>query len=113
MKCCEVMYEQNLLADAVRLADSFGTRLRGLMFKESLQSGEGLLLQNCPSVHCCFMRFPIDVVYLDAEYRVLDRETVRPWHIGKQVRHARNVLELAEGKAAGIPAGAMLQVREK
>ncbi len=112
MKTCTVSYEEHLLACAVRTADTFGSRFLGLMGRKSLESGEGLLLRNCPQVHCCFMRFPIDVVYLDAEDAVLETETIAPWHFGKRVKHAAHVLELEAGKAAGIPPGEKLQICE-
>lgn len=54
----------------VELADNFLKRLRGLMFRRQLPEGCGLLLAPCNSVHMLFMRFPIDVVYLDENFYI-------------------------------------------
>ena len=58
----------NGLTIEVELADSFFSRLRGLMFRRRLKEGCGLLLAPCNSVHMLFMRFAIDVIYLDKDF---------------------------------------------
>lgn len=55
----------------IRRADSFGARLRGLMFAAPLAPDAGLLLQPCASVHTVGMRAPIDVIFLDEQLTVL------------------------------------------
>jgi len=78
-------------------------RLLGLMFRRQLLPGHALLLSPCGSVHTAFMRFAIDVVYLDAEFRVLAmRAHMQPWRMSWGPRGARHVLELAAGGAAGL-----------
>lgn len=67
---------------AVYLADTFWHRLRGLMLRDKgfLPLGTGLLIAPCNSIHMMFMRFAIDVVYIDKEYRVLKCvKNIRPW----------------------------------
>ena len=54
-----------------RVAGSFVARFRGLMGAADLPAGEGMLFPGTSSVHTHFMRFPIDVVFLDREYTVL------------------------------------------
>jgi uncharacterized membrane protein (UPF0127 family) len=56
-----------VLADVVQLADNFMTRLKGLLGRTGLKSDEALIIQPCKSVHTCFMRFPIDVIFLNNE----------------------------------------------
>jgi uncharacterized protein len=81
------------------VADKPHTRLRGLLGRDQLPAGEGLLLKPAPSVHTCFMRFPIDVVFLDACMRVLSiAPKVEPWKFAGR-RGTRAVLELAAGEA--------------
>ncbi len=66
----------------VYVADSFGSRLRGLMLRSPafLPMGTGLLITPCNSIHMMFMRFAIDVVYLDKDYQVVRVvERLRPW----------------------------------
>ena len=86
------------------------TRMRGLLGRSGLDAGEGMLFPRTGSVHTMFMRFPIDVVFLDAELRVLSvREAVPAWRAVKE-RGAKWTLELAAGEAArsGITPGAQL-----
>ncbi|MDB4897542.1 MAG: hypothetical protein JWN15_3804 [Firmicutes bacterium] len=100
-----------ILGTAVRRADSFGLRLRGLMFRQGLGIGEGLVIEPCKAVHTHFMRFPIDVVFLDAEWRVvLVLPAMAPWRFSPQVGGARSVLELAAGAAGATAPGDQLAV---
>ena len=65
------------------------TRMRGLLGRASLPQGEGMLFDRTSSVHTFFMRFPIDVVFLDASGEVVSvREAVRPWRAVSQRRGA-------------------------
>jgi hypothetical protein len=97
------------------LAESFLTRLRGLLGRRELPSDEGLLINPSSSIHTWFMRFPIDVVFLDRDLRVVGvAADVRPWRL-RWRRGARQVLELAAGAAAarGIEAGDRLSLEER
>lgn len=94
-----------ILADKVRIADDFIKRLLGLMGKKSLENGEGLLLLNCPSIHCFFMKISIDAIYLSRDMKVLGIETLKPWSLGKHFWKTVHVLELKEGAAIKINVG--------
>lgn len=88
-------------------------RFRGLMGKKALATGEGLLLRPCSSVHTMFMRFAIDVVFCDAELRVLAvAPEVPKWRVRGR-RGAKVALELAAGEAArrSVAVGTQLQIR--
>jgi uncharacterized protein len=90
------------------------TRLRGLLGSGGLDPGKGLLLRPASSIHTFFMRFPIDVVFLDRELEV--RKVVPglgPWRFAG-ARGAKSALELAAGEAErrGIAAGQRLVIRE-
>jgi len=66
----------------LQLAHTPWARLRGLLGYETLPAGHGLWLRPCNSVHCWFMRFAIDVIYLDEQQRVLQvRAQLRPWQL--------------------------------
>ena len=81
-----------------READSFGSRFRGLMGAAELPPGTGLLLPRTSSVHTHFMRFPIDVVFLDSELRIVSIvAALRPWRFAR-AKGADSVLELAAGE---------------
>jgi uncharacterized membrane protein (UPF0127 family) len=92
------------------LAETPLARLRGLLGRSGLSSGEGLLLRPAGSVHTAFMKFTIDVVFLDRDLRVVKvvPELV-PWRTAG-CRGARAVLELPAGEASlrGIRTGVSL-----
>jgi len=111
MKKCEIC-AGNLSFSPVSIADSFLTRFRGLMFRKGLGPSEGLLLKNCSSIHCMFMRFTIDVVYLSGDYCVVAVETVKPWRVGGIHRHVKQVLEVPEGAAKSLKPGDKLIRKE-
>jgi uncharacterized membrane protein (UPF0127 family) len=94
------------------LADGPWTRLRGLLGRSELPAGEGMLFHPTAAIHTAFMRFPIDVVFLDNDYRVLSfAENVGPWRTAAN-RKARFTLELAAGEVQrrGIAPGDQLLV---
>lgn len=94
------------------VADRALVRMKGLLGKAELPSGDGILLRPAGSIHTHFMRFPIDVVFLDRESRVIDlRVGLRPWSMARR-RGARSVLELRAGEAErrGILVGDVLRV---
>ncbi|HEX3039873.1 MAG TPA: DUF192 domain-containing protein [Caproiciproducens sp.] len=108
-----VQIGNKILADRIQPANSFLTRLIGLMGRKELKHNEGLLLFRCSSIHCFFMRFPIDTVYLSAKMEVLGIETVKPWRIGHIFRGTKHVLELPGGFAAvKIRVGDILVINE-
>lgn len=83
------------------VADTYRTRLLGLMGKRELPPGFGLLLLHETAIHTFGMRLPIDVIYLNAAGVVL-RTTLAmpPMRLGPLVRGVRNVLELPKGTLA-------------
>ncbi len=80
-------------------AGSFLQRLQGLQFSKTIEPGCGLLLQNCRSVHTMWMRFAIDVVFIDNELTVLEiHRGVKPWRIlMPKAKNVAHVIEMASG----------------
>ena len=72
----ELYVENDLVVKKCELAFDFFTRFKGLMFrkKSNFVSGQGMLFDNCSSIHMFFMRFPIDVVYMDKHFNILKIE---------------------------------------
>jgi len=92
------------------VANSFASRFRGLLGVAGLPEGSGLLLPRTSSVHTHFMRFPIDVVFLDRDRRIVSVVgMLRPWRLAG-ARAATSVLELAAGecKRLGLAEGVVL-----
>ena len=99
----------------VKIANTFLTRLAGLMFQKKLPQGTGLLLVPCNSVHMCFMRFAIDVVYLDKEYKIIEIvKNLKPWIGLSLYSPAWATLEMTAGEAerCGLKVGKKL-VKQK
>jgi uncharacterized membrane protein (UPF0127 family) len=86
-----------VLATRLEVADNGPKRNKGLLGRERLDSGEGLWIVPCESVHTFFMRFPIDLVYLDRDKRIRKvRSAVGPWRLSACLS-AHSVLELPAG----------------
>jgi uncharacterized protein len=85
------------LATNLEVAGSGKRRRKGLLGRDGLAPGEGLWIVPCESVHTFFMRFPIDLVYLDNEHRVRKvRNAVGAWRLSMCI-FAHSVIELAAG----------------
>lgn len=102
------------VVQSLRIADGFWSRFVGLQFAAELPAGHGLLLVPCNSVHTCFVRFPLDLVFLDRQGEVLAiRRNARPWRVVLPVRKTHAVLELPTDAAARIEVGQSLRLRLK
>lgn len=92
--------------DRVWVADSYFTRLRGLIGRPALQPGEGIWIRPCQQVHTHFLGEPIDVVFLDKTLRIMRvYPELRPWRLSPWVRGASSVLELPAGGAGHFAEG--------
>ena len=86
---------QSFLSLGVSPADTHMTRLRGLLGRMKLRSDEGLWLVPCQGIHTIGLVFPIDVIYLDDNRRVIHLiEHLGPFRIAPIRRHSSSVLEL-------------------
>lgn len=82
------------LAQQVEVANTYFTRLKGLMFRKQFDGGKVLVLDPCPQIHTCFMRFLLDAIFCSADGTVLHVvENMKPWRFSKFVRGARYTLE--------------------
>jgi uncharacterized membrane protein (UPF0127 family) len=88
-----------------RVARSFWSRLRGLLGRRGLPPGTGLLFPRTASVHTHFMRFAIDVVFLDARGEVVAlAPELRPWRFARG-KGAVTTVELAAGECRRLGVG--------
>ncbi len=97
----------SIVCERCVLADTALARMRGLLGRSELPSGQGILLKPASSVHMAFMRFPIDAVFLDRDLRVVKvASDLRPWRAAAS-RGAKAVLEIPAGEAQrrGVTAG--------
>lgn len=83
-----------VLARHVRYANTFRTRLVGLLGRRSLGADEALVIVPCHSVHTFFMRFAIDVAFLDRDGKLLHLEhNLRPYRWSPVVAGAHCAVE--------------------
>ena len=97
-----------LVADHIDRAETFWSRLVGLLGHARLEPGHGLWIAPCNSVHTFFMRFTIDVAFLDKQGRVVRTVAcLKPWRATKIYPKAHATLELCAGALAqaGVVAG--------
>lgn len=103
-----LVFNRTLVADGrnlvcqVRLARSFAERGRGLLVRPRLLPGQALWIVPCPSIHTVGMTYAIDVVFLDADYRVLRVAASVPPLRFRLCRRAVSVVELLAGQAAAL-----------
>ena len=107
---------QALIADKCSVADSFVSRLVGLMGRKGMDSGEALWFPRCRSIHMMFMRMSIDVVFVRQTGAGLFEVTslhsgVRPWRLlPLNDWKADDAIELPEGciRRQGLQTGEVL-----
>ena len=86
------------LAGRAELAERARDRMRGLLGRDTLPEGQALVIRPCTSIHTFFMRFPIDVLFLDQQHRVLRAiPRMRPWRLTRIYPRASCVAELWAG----------------
>lgn len=87
-----------MLVPDLEIARTSWSRFVGLMGRAELPSGTGLWIEPCNSIHMFFMRFAIDVLFLDRAGRV-KRVMLRlkPWRVSPIVFGARTTVELPAG----------------
>lgn len=102
-----------IIAPKTQIALSFFSRLKGLLGRDSLSPEEALVIPDCNSIHMFFMKFPIDVLFCSADWRVVFvQEKIKPWRISRYVHRASFVIELCAGAAAaaGVSVGDELEI---
>ena len=104
----------NVVCERAEIANTLWLRFRGLLGRDSLPAGHGMLIEPEPSIHSAFMRFDFDAVFLSREFEVVKLvERIPPWR-AHSAKGARRVLELAAGEIErrGIELGDVLAVVE-
>jgi len=95
-----------VLGEAIEVASTAAQKVKGLLGRECLEDGQGLLFKGCASLHTLFMRFPIDVAFMDKRGKVLKiARGVGPFRLVAAPLKAFYALEL--------PAGAIDRSRTK
>jgi len=86
------------LANRVEIARTWLTRLKGLLGRDRLPEGHCLIITPCKSVHTHFMKFNLDILFIDTSGRIVYlAENLPPFRITPNVRQACFVVELPAG----------------
>jgi uncharacterized membrane protein (UPF0127 family) len=90
-----------ILGEAIEVAETAVSRVKGLLGRECLEDGQGLLFKKCSSLHTLFMRFPIDIAFIDKRGKVLKlSKAVKPFKFVAAPLRAHYALELPAGAIA-------------
>lgn len=92
--------KNTLVSDNAVMADSILSRMKGLLGRPGLNKGEALILDPCNSIHTFFMRFTIDVLFVDKQGKVIKAcKNIKPYRI--------TPIYLKSSFAVELPAGAI------
>jgi len=90
--------KNTVLAEDVFIADTPFKRIRGLLDRKVFLPGQAVILEPCNSVHTFFMRFPIDIIFVDKNYKVIQiLSGFNPYKISHIYWHSSKVIELPAG----------------
>lgn len=107
----QIWTEGKCVLSNVSIADNFWNRFKGLMGKKDIGNIDGLLLLKCSCVHCFFMRFTIDVIYLSSDFTIVGMETIKPWRLGKIYKNAKHTLEINKGTKELFKVGQKIELK--
>jgi hypothetical protein len=105
-----------ILGEAIEVAHTAAQKVKGLLGRECLEDGQGLLFRGAGSLHTLFMRFPIDIVYADKNGKVLKLvEGVGPFKFVAAPLRCYYALELPAGaiSASGTREGDRLDFEQE
>ena len=94
--------KNTIISPNAQIADTPFSRLKGLLGRDGLAAGEALVITQCRSIHMFFMRFAIDVVFVDKNNRVVGTvKRIQPFGLSPYFWRATKALELPEGTIEG------------
>ena len=87
-----------ILADNVVVAQTTVSRLKGLLFYKEFRNREALIIKPCNSIHTFFMRFPIDVIFVGSNDKILKiHQGIKPFKVTPVYFKSKFVIELPAG----------------
>jgi uncharacterized membrane protein (UPF0127 family) len=104
--------DSSILATDVLYRQGMFFRIKGLLGREGLKPGQGILLMPSHSIHMFFMKFSIDAVFLDKDFRVVKiYHSIRPGTMTRAYWKVKSVLEIQAGQCreAKLAEGMKLQ----
>ncbi len=109
----QLIHNDKIICKSVKVADSFISRLFGLMFKTEVHKGfDCLHIKPTNSIHTFFMRFNIDVIFVSKKMKVIKVvRSMKPWRMTRLYFSAHSVFEMKGGQASGVKEGDILEVK--
>jgi len=90
--------KNTVIAQRGAIADTFLPRMIGLLSRKSLSVDEALIITRCNSIHMLFMRFSIDVIFVDkSDYVVGLVERIKPFRLSPIFFQSQYAIEVSEG----------------
>lgn len=95
----------------VAIADTFLMRLKGLLGKSELNEDEGLIIQPCNSIHTFFMKFNLDIAFVDENYMILEiYRNLSPNKFSKIHKDSKFVIEARAGVLSVLKKGDRINI---
>ncbi len=93
----KITYQGKIISQNIKIASGFVDNLCGFMFRSRPQDDYGIIFETS-SIHTCFMRFDLDVIFLDRSDTVVKIiRAMPPWRFTKYYFRAKRVIELPGG----------------
>ncbi|MCS3923482.1 DUF192 domain-containing protein [Methanosalsum natronophilum] len=93
----------NCVSSHVEIADTLYKQIKGLMFRKNIDNDYALLFilekEKFSSVHMLFVNFPIDVLFLDENKKILNISSIRPWIGFSYSSKTKYIIEMKAGEA--------------
>lgn len=106
--------ENEVVLENVVIADRFFSRLKGLMGKNTIEDEEGLLIRPCNSIHTFFMKFNLDIAFIDNNFMVLEiYRDLAPNKLSKIYKKSKFVIESKTGSLNKLKKGEQIQIVNK
>ncbi len=96
--------KNTILAEEVSFADTPLKRIKGLLGRKDFHRGQALIIKPCNAIHTFFMRFPIDALFVDRNYKVVQTIAyLKPFRLTSIYFKASLVIELPSGTIQATP----------
>lgn len=90
--------KNRVLAEDAMIANTFFARIKGLLGRKNFEPGQALILKPCDSIHTFFMRFPIDILFVGKDNKVIKAiSSLKPFRLTAIYFNATFALELPAG----------------
>ena len=87
-----------IIADKAKIADTFFSRMVGLLNRKNFSEGEALIITKCCSIHMFFMHFPIDVLFVNKDNYIVGKvEGIKPFQLSPIFFSSSYAIELPAG----------------